>query len=137
MSLIGRYNFANAFFSNYILKWQNSKIVSTSLKFLKLPKTTIFPDFLNPSLPTSHSAYAATETELYAAKIDGLLQRGLNRWSKLSEQNLRFLSKVKILKNGFNEKWWAYRVYISQKKVEVAVIIYYQFMMPQSLVLCM
>ena len=30
-----------------------------------------FPGFL--STLTSHSAYAATETELYAAKIDGLL----------------------------------------------------------------
>ena len=52
-------------------------------------------------------------------------QRVLHRWSKLSEQNLRFFSKVKILKNAFNKKCWAYRVYISQKKVGVAVIIYF------------
>ena len=26
-------------------------------------------------------------------------------------------SKVKISKNGFNKKWWAYRVYIRQKKL--------------------
>ena len=36
---------------NIIFRRQNSEIVSTSLKFLKLPKTTIFSDFLNPSLP--------------------------------------------------------------------------------------
>ena len=34
-------------------------------------------------------------------------------------------------------KVWAYWVYIRQKKVEVAVFIYFYFMMPQSLVLCM
>ena len=42
-------------------------------------------------------------------------QRGLNKWSKVSEQKF-FFSKVKILKNAFNKKWWAYRVYIKQKK---------------------
>ena len=31
-------------------------------------------------------------------------QRVLNRWSKLSEQKLRFSSEVKIEKNAFNEK---------------------------------
>ena len=49
--------------------------------------------------------------------------------SRPSEGNFpeksRFFSEVKILKNGFNKKWWAYRVYIRQKKVEVAVIIYF------------
>ena len=46
-------------------------------------------------------------------------QRELNRWSQFSEQKLRFFSKVKILKNAFNKKWWAYRVYtdIRQKKL--------------------
>ena len=47
--------------------------------------------------------------------------------SKQMEQTLR--AKVKIFfkseKNAFNKKWWAYRVYIRQKKVGVAVIIYY------------
>ena len=32
-------------------------------------------------------------------------------------EKLRFFSKVKIFKNNFNKKWWAYRVYISQKKL--------------------
>ena len=45
-----------------------------------------------------------------------IVQRVLNRWSKLSEQKLRFFPRVKIWKNAFNKKWWAYRVYISQKK---------------------
>ena len=29
----------------------------------------------------------------------------------------RFFSEVKISKNGFNKKWWAYRVYRRQKKL--------------------
>ena len=32
-----------------------------------------------------------------------LIQRVLNRWSKLSEQKLRFFSKVKIKKNAFDK----------------------------------
>ena len=36
---------------------------------------------------------------------------------QFSEQKLRFFSKMKILKNAFNKKWWAYRVYIRQKKI--------------------
>ena len=36
-----------------------------------------------------------------------------------------FFSEVKVLKNGFNKKWWAYRVYIRQKKVEVGLIMYF------------
>ena len=53
----------------------------------------------------------------------------LTESTKQMEQTLR--AKVKIffksenLKNAFNKKWWAYRVYISQKKVGVAVIIYF------------
>ena len=46
-----------------------------------------------------------------AQKFIEMKTRVLNRWSKLSEQKLRFLSKVKIQKNAFNEKLWAYRVY--------------------------
>ena len=61
--------------------------------------------------------------------------------TKQVEQTLRAkvknLSKVEIQKNAFNEKWWAYRIYIRQKKCGVAVNIYYQFMMLQSLGLCM
>ena len=34
---------------------------------------------------------------------DILMQRGLNRWSDNSERKLGCLSKVKILKNGFNK----------------------------------
>ena len=30
---------------------------------------------------------------------------------------VKIVSKVKILKNAFNEKWWPYRVYIRQKKI--------------------
>ena len=52
------------------------------------------------------------------------MQRVLNKWSKLSEQKLRFFSKVKILKNAFNKKRWAYRVYIRQKKVGVAFMMH-------------
>ena len=33
--------------------------------------------------------------------------------------------KIALLKNGLNKNWWPYRVYISQKKVGVDVIIYY------------
>ena len=37
----------------------------------------------------------------------------------------QFSEKSGILKNGFNKKWWAYRVYMSQRKFGMAVIIYY------------
>ena len=40
-------------------------------------------------------------------------------------EKLRLSSKVKIKKNAFNKKRWAYWVYIRQKKIGVAVIIYY------------
>ena len=33
-----------------------------------------------------------------------LRQRVLNRWSKLSEQKLRFFSRMKIFKNAVNKK---------------------------------
>ena len=56
--------------------------------------------------------------------FDAFGQRELNIWSQFSEQKLRFFSKVKILKNAFNKKWCAYRVYI-RKKNGVALIIYY------------
>ena len=51
-------------------------------------------------------------------------------------------AKVKIFfksekKNAFDKKLWGYTVYIRQKKNGVAVIIYYHFIMSQSLVLCM
>ena len=42
------------------------------------------------------------------------MQRELNRWSKFSEQKLRFFSKVKIYK--INKKLWAYMFYLKQKK---------------------
>ena len=61
----------------------------------------------------------------YPGKYTRFIQRVLNRWSKLSEQKLNLFSKVKIWKNAFNKKWWAYMVYISQNKVGVAVIIHY------------
>ena len=32
------------------------------------------------------------------------MQRELNRWSQFPEEKLRFFSKVKIFKNGFNKK---------------------------------
>ena len=42
--------------------------------------------------------------ENFANLFNSINQRVLNRWSKLSEQKLRFFSKVKILKNAVNKK---------------------------------
>ena len=54
---------------------------------------------------------------------------GRSESTKQMEQTLRAKFKIffksENLKKGFNEKWWAYRVYIRQKKVGVAVIIYF------------
>ena len=41
-----------------------------------------------------------SQWELYGKFI----QRGLNRWSKFSEQKLRFFSTVKIERNAFNNE---------------------------------
>ena len=46
----------------------NMSCLETHASFFRLLMKGIFDPYV-----TSHSAYAATETELYAAKIDGLL----------------------------------------------------------------
>ena len=40
--------------------------------------------------------------ELNFEKADGLGQRGLNRWSNNSEQNIGFLSKLVLYQYGFS-----------------------------------
>ena len=104
----------------------HSKVASWTITSSHCQRSNLLPYQINWRLVNTFLRCPNCFLIFYLYFFNWFIQRVLNRWSKLSEQNFRFFFKSENLKkNAFNKTWWAYRVYISQKKVGLAVIIYY------------